>query len=148
MTKEKAPEGKRTYLIEFENGKKKKITVPDTWKVTFGPAVVGGGENRTGSQRYKMPMAIRFYESDKQQRAIFTNVLNFRDMSIDVQEERVITQMKDGFMEVDGSRKKMAVKTEVKEWVDPDDEDTPSPAKLIQDSRVSDIQDVEFEELD
>ena len=33
-----------TYLVEKENGDKFKVEVPDSWKVTFGPAVIGKGQ--------------------------------------------------------------------------------------------------------
>ena len=78
----------RTYLIVHEDGTRRKITIPSTWRVTFGPAARGGNmPKRPGGPSYKMPMALRFYENDTQQRAIFTDVVSFRDMSIPIQEE-------------------------------------------------------------
>lgn len=107
----------KTYLIEHDDGTRRKITVPASWKVTFGPAVAG---KQKGSEHFKMPMALRFYESKEQQRAIFTDVVSFRDTSIDIQEERVSTQEKEGFIECDGVRKSTTFKAETKEWVNPD----------------------------
>lgn len=121
-------ENMTTYLIEFENGKKQKITVPESWKVTFGPAVVGGkGAGNRGNYAGKMPMALRFYENGDKQRAIFTNIAGFRDMSIQIEEEKVRVQDKDGFMECDGVRKRTNFRAEVREWVNPDkiNEDMP-----------------------
>lgn len=108
------------YLIEFEDGKKRKITVPDDWKVTFGPAFVGKDTNRPTGQRYKVPMAIRFYKSKDNQRAIFTNVVGFRDLSIPIEEEVTHTKEKQGYTEVDGKRKATSFQVKVKEWVNPD----------------------------
>lgn len=62
-----------TYLVNFIDGDKKQITVPKSWKVTFGP-VVPGSRHPT----------LRFYESKEKQRAAFTDVKNFRDMSMDI----------------------------------------------------------------
>lgn len=99
-----------TYLIEFKSGKRQKITVPSDWKVTFGPAAVG--KSRTSPSDLKMPMALRFYENDKKQRAIFTDVKNFRDTSIKIET--------------------------VKEWIDPDKHEEDLP-QFPNDEEVFDI---------
>jgi len=109
----------KTYIIEFENGSKKRITVPANWKVTFGPAAKGS-EHSSNGRGLKMPMAIRFYESETKQRAIFTDVVSFRDTSIRIQEEKVRVSEKEGYMECEGVRKKTSFQATVKEWVDPD----------------------------
>jgi len=75
----------KTYLITTRK-EKLKITVPENYKVTFGPVAVGNSA-RGGS------LALRFYESDTKQRAIFTDVLSFKDCSIPV--ERLVVK-KDG----------------------------------------------------
>lgn len=113
-----------TYLIEFENGKKQKITVPSNWKVTFGPAAVG-----VNAEKYskKMPLALRFYENGEKQRAIFTDVANFRDMSIKIEEERIDVQQKDGYMECEGRRKRVNFQATSRQWVDPDATDNQVP---------------------
>jgi hypothetical protein len=108
------------YLIEKENGKKMKITVPESWKVTFGPATKGGDRDRLG-QRLKMPMALRFYESDTKQRAIFTDVVSFRDLSIPVEVETEDIQEKHGYTEVDGRRQATVFQARVKRWENPDE---------------------------
>lgn len=74
---------KKTYLVEKRSGERVKITVPEDWKVTFGPIAVGGRSGNSGS------LALRFYESDTKQRAIFTGVESFRDLSIPVEIEEV-----------------------------------------------------------
>jgi len=110
----------KTYLIEFANGRRQKVTVPEDWKVTFGPAAAGVNKERNG---YKMPLAIRFYESKEKQRAIFTDVVSFRDMSISIEEERVESKTKIGQMEIDGMRKNVNLNAHVRSWINPDDED-------------------------
>jgi hypothetical protein len=112
----------KTYLIEFENGCRKKITVPEEWKVTFGPATKG--VDHSGERRYKVPMAIRFYETESKQRAIFTDVVSFRDMAIKIEEEKVRVVEKDGFMECEGVRKRTSFQAATREWIDPDMEQT------------------------
>ena len=114
----------RTYLLEMYDGSKRKITVPASWKVTFGPAAVPrkpgvrGNSNAAG----KMPMAIRFYESKDQQRAIFTDVINFRDMSIPILEERVEVKTKRGTLSVDGANRNVSMNATIKQWLNPDEE--------------------------
>lgn len=118
-----------TYLIEFKNGKRQRITVPSSWKVTFGPAAAGANSAKyVGEGRAPMPLALRFYEAENRQRAIFTDVLNFRDTSIKIEEEQINTQEKQGYVEVDGKRKATSFRAETRDWVNPD---SVSPDKLL-----------------
>lgn len=130
-----AKEEMKTYLIKFENGTEQKITVPEAWKVTFGPATKG---ERGGRPNLKMPMALRFYESDTKQRAIFTDVVNFRDTSIKIEEKKIRVQEKDGYMECEGARKRTTFRAQTTEWVNPDE---PSETPLLpEDSEMFDIE--------
>ena len=63
----------RTLLVTDNQGQFK-ITIPADWKVTFGTA----GGNRNGYDDRE----LRIYESDKKQRACFTGVRSFRDLSL------------------------------------------------------------------
>ncbi len=120
-TKDKIEENdNRIYLIEHDNGIKRKITIPSDWRVTFGPAAVGMNKNPTN--RLKMPMALRFYEDENRQRAIFTDIVSFRDMSIPIEEERVTTENKQGVMDVDGASRSVHFEAKIKSWINPDDE--------------------------
>lgn len=110
----------KTYIIICADGSKRKVTVPEDWKVTFGPACAG--ENKSTDHKFKMPMALRFYETKDKQRAIFTDVVSFRDSSIKIEEERIQTQEKHGFMECEGARKATTFQATTKEWVNPDEE--------------------------
>lgn len=109
----------KTYILDLENGKRRKVTVPANWKVTFGPAAVGIDKAAAGMGR-KVPMALRFYENKENQRAIFTDVVSFRDSSINIEEEVVNTKIKEGFVEVDGVRKATSFSATTKEWMNPD----------------------------
>jgi hypothetical protein len=111
----------KTYILTHEDGTIRKVTVPADWKVTFGPAVKGLNASNKPAQHYKIPMALRFYESDTKQRAIFTDIVSFRDEAIKIQEQVVKRQEKDGYMECDGVRKRTVFTAEVKEWINPDE---------------------------
>lgn len=65
----------RTLLVECRK-EKFKITIPADWKVTFGKPM--------GKQYESDPDAreLRIYEAETKQRACFTGVLSFRDLSI------------------------------------------------------------------
>lgn len=76
--------GTRTYEIVTTRGKQR-ITVPDTYKVTFGavvPGAKGGGGSYGG-------WGLRIWESQDKQRAVFSDVISFRDLSIPVEIEAV-----------------------------------------------------------
>jgi len=106
-----------TYLIVHTDGTERRITVPSDWKVTFGP--VAKGVNKT----YQMPLALRFYENETRQRAIFTDVVSFRDMSIPILIRKEKTQEKKGFMECEGQKKATTFKATISEWINPDEID-------------------------
>ena len=88
----KATEQKVTYEIERLNGDKLRVTVPAAWKVTFGPVFQSSGRGMGfGSPNY----ALRFYEAENKQRAVFVDVASFRDLSIPVQRlDRTVTEEK------------------------------------------------------
>lgn len=65
----------RTLEVRTQNEGLFQIDIPAGWKVTFSkvnPQQGGYGE----------AMALRVYESDDRQRACFTGVISFRDLSI------------------------------------------------------------------
>lgn len=64
----------RTYEIKQGN-ERFRIDVPANWKVTFGPLSPG---SKFGGGGY----ALRLYESETKQRAVFVDVSSFRDLSI------------------------------------------------------------------
>ncbi len=114
----------KTYILTRENGTRSRITVPADWKVTFGPAAKGN--YNSPKAHLKMPLALRFYESDTKQRAIFTDVVSFRDASIIIEDEISKTKEKSGYMECDGKRKRTTFHATVKEWVNPDEVEKPT----------------------
>jgi len=71
----------RTLLIETVR-EKFKVTIPADWKVTFGKQL-GAVRDYDGGRE------LRIYEADTKQRACFTGVQSFRDLSIPL--VRIIT---------------------------------------------------------
>lgn len=67
------------YEIERTEGTYR-ITVPAAWRVTYG-LLHPGSKDRYGQEGY----VLRIYETDTKQRAVFTNVLSFRDLSIETE---------------------------------------------------------------
>lgn len=65
----------KTYLVKTSR-EELQIDIPENWKVTYGP--ISPGKGSYGGY------ALRIYESDTKQRAIFTDVTSFRDLSIPV----------------------------------------------------------------
>jgi len=107
----------RTLLITKTDGEEIQIDIPSTYKVTFGPAFVGKKDEIGGKQ---VPMALRVYESDKMQLAIFTNVSSFRDIAIPMRIKKINTQTKQGIMEADGVKKATTFQVSTTEWLNPD----------------------------
>jgi len=70
------------------------IEIPDDWKMTFGP---WSPRNRSdtprtyteGDNQRKPGWILRIYEGKEQQRAVFTNVESFRDLSIPVFRKKI-----------------------------------------------------------
>lgn len=134
----------KTYLITMEDGTEQQVTVPEEWKVTFGPAVVRGSGYKDTYK--KMPMALRFYESETKQRAIFTNVTSFRDMDIKIRVKKTKVQEKEGFMEFEGKRKRTFFQARMQEWIDPDKlTETPALPEETDNINVEEF-DVDFKE--
>ncbi len=87
-----------------------------------------------------MPLALRFYESETKQRAIFTDVVSFRDTSIKIEEKLVRIQEKDGYVECEGTRKRTTFQAKTTEWINPDEEKDGVPM-LPSDKDMFDLED-------
>lgn len=109
-----------TYILELRGGNLRKVTVPSNWKVTFGPLVPytkhGGGEAHP---------ALRFYESKEKQRAIFTDVVSFRDESIPIQERITKVKQKRHRHATPEGERDVIVEARITEWRNPDDPQDP-----------------------
>jgi len=106
-----------TYLLTMKDGTLKKVTVPPTWKVTFGPIVPGA---KSGGYTGTEGLALRFYEGEEKQRAVFTGVVDFRDMSIQIEERVTKTQQETFTKETPQGARNVVVEGHIHEWVNPD----------------------------
>lgn len=115
---EQIPQGKRRLLLQMKDGTQKKITIPDDWKVTFGPLHPGKQEGNGGHT------ALRCWSGSKTkeiQHAVFTDVASFRDMSIEIMEERE-ERKEERFVREGGSADEAVMaEVRVKKWVNPDE---------------------------
>ena len=111
-------EGTTTYLLNMKDGTKQKITCPTRWTVTFGPLVPGSKDHNVNSIG---ATSLRFREG-QHQKAVFTGVESFRDMSIGIEVEINKTQQETFFKEDPntGKKKQVVVEGSVKEWINPD----------------------------
>lgn len=117
---------KRTYILNMRDGTKQKITVPQNWKLTFGPLVPG---SKDGSMNSRDALVLRIYEGNKDnQRAVFTGVESWRDtMDLEIQVEQVSKQQKGVRVDIEGEGEKVIqANMEIRQWVNPDE---PRPAK-------------------
>lgn len=112
----------KTYILELKDGGFRKVTVPDTWKVTFGPLSPGA--------RGESHLALRFYEGKELQRAIFTDVKTFRDASIPISEKVTRSKVMRDRKDAPGGSKDIIYEARVTEWRDPDGEEKPTDSFL------------------
>ena len=122
-------EKQKTYILELTNGDIRKVTVPESWRLTFGPTIPF-----TGGKQYQTPtstnIALRFYEGAGKDnlRAVFTDVKSFRDEGISIMERRTETHHK-VVQQGDGAgAHNVAVEARVTQWVNPDNELQAEPA--------------------
>lgn len=114
MTK-KVSTGNTTYLLIMKDGSKQKITCPTKWTLTFGPLCPGTKEFNGSSQT-----SLRIRDG-QHQKAVFTGVESFRDMSMGIEQEVNQTKEETFFREDEaGQKKQVIVQGTVKEWVNPD----------------------------
>lgn len=113
--------GNRVYLLELKGGKQRRVTVPNTWKVTFGPTIPYVKNEHRGNECW----SLRFYEKTKDNlRAIFTDVVSFRDSEIPVSEKRIRTKRQVVEKESQKGGKAVIAEARIEEWIDPDAPDT------------------------
>lgn len=106
-----------TYMVEMKDGTRKKLTVPSSWKVTFGSPVPG--KPGTSGYNSRDVLCLRFYEKSTQ-RACIVGVAAFRDTSIKIEEEIIDTRTERVRRETPEGEKDFLVEARVKEWRDPD----------------------------
>ena len=104
----------RTYEIVTQNAGRFRIEIPESWKVTYGPVIGSKGYEGSGN-------AFRVWESEKQQRALFSNVVAFRDMSLPMLREAVRKYGTEDWVYDDGSWTGSRADLVERQWVSPDE---------------------------
>ena len=123
------PVATRTFVMTLKDGTTRKVTVPQTWKLTFGSVVPFDGQK---GQNHGV--ALRFYEGSKENlRAVMCDVASFRDESISVVEKRTTIQRKMAQKQTARGAKDVVVEARMTEWVNPDmdDDDSPMPEEFL-----------------
>lgn len=115
----------KTYILELKNGDTRKITVPAHWKLTYGNVVPYAGKGTMNPSEARV--ALRLYDGTKDNlRAVYTDVVSFRDAAIGTLEKRTQVQRKASQRATDKGMRDVIVEARVTEWVDPDNEDAAS----------------------
>lgn len=105
------------YLLIMNDGTKQKITLPSHYILTFGPLAPGSKDTSNNSRSH---LSLRIYDG-KQQKAVFTDVSSFRDMSIPIEQETVKSQAETFYKEGEsGEKQAVVVEVSRREWVNPD----------------------------
>jgi len=105
-----------TYLLIMNNGTRQKITCPTAWTVTFGPLMPGSKEREYNGHK---AIALRIRDGQRQ-KAVFTEVESFRDMSMEIETEVTKTKEETFYRDEGGEKKQVIVQGAVKEWMNPD----------------------------
>ena len=115
--------GMRTFVLLLKDGTVRKMTIPTTWKLTFGSVVPYNGQK--GDHH---GVALRLYEGNKENlRAVMCDVASIRDASIEIIEKRTTVQRKASQKETSKGMKDVVIEARVTEWVNPDSEEDDSP---------------------
>lgn len=103
----------RTYEIVTTEGRLR-MEIDESWKVTYGPVSQGKG--------YGSENALRIYEdaAKERQRAVFTNVISFRDLSIPVQRLVIRERGKEKWSVDENGRRRISSTQYETKWVPED----------------------------
>lgn len=114
----KAPASNKTFILELKGGGIREITIPSTWKLTFGQLVPHTLRETHGASSQ---VALRIYEGSKENlRAVMTDVVAIRDKGMSVREKRTTVQRKVAQKHTVHGAKDVVVEARVTEWVNPD----------------------------
>lgn len=112
----KTRDGMTTYLLNMNDGSRQKITCPTEWTVTFGPLMPGAKDPNYNGHK---AIALRIRDGQRQ-KAVFTNVESFRDMSMEIEQEVTKTKEETFYRDEGGEKKQVIVQGAIKEWTNPD----------------------------
>lgn len=113
-TKRNSATTMKSYIVE-RNKETLRVTVPESWKVTYGP-IFRGDKNQARYDSGGLRYALRFYESDNKQRALFCDVQSFRDASIKIEKKIVTVEGKSEFRANDKSKSSKEEQAVSEEW--------------------------------
>lgn len=123
MATKKQTDPKKVFILTLKNGNVRKITIPATWKLTFGSLVPYSTDRNGRRDDNSGGAALRLYEGTKDNlRAVMTDVISIRDASIEMMERRTSTQRKTAQKQTPQGMKDVMVEARVTEWVNPDAE--------------------------
>jgi hypothetical protein len=71
----------KTYEIVMTDGTRQRITIPATWKVSFG-AIVPASAKSSALSYNGAGWGLRIWEATDKQRAVYSGVAEFHDVSI------------------------------------------------------------------
>lgn len=131
MVKAKQVETK-VFILTLKNGNVRKITIPATWKMTFGSLVPYSRDQNGRADQNTGGAALRLYEGNKENlRAVMTDVVSIRDASIEMMERRTSTQRKTAQKQTSQGLKDVLVEARVTEWINPDAEGDDGPNEFL-----------------
>lgn len=114
----------RTFILQLMDGGRRKITIPATWKLTFGNVLP---YNKSTGMAYDPPdgwrsrVVMRIYEGNKDNlRAVMHDVLSFREESMSIVESRMKLVTTARLKTVDNKQDVEFREVRVGEWYDPD----------------------------
>lgn len=134
---------KIVYVLELKSGSQRKLTVPSTWKVTFGPTTPYERKDGMSGRHGEGTWALRLYDGDKL-RAIFTDVRAFRDMAIEISEKRTRTKRQTIHKASKHGGKAVVAEATIEEWVNPDEPEEDTPEDFLTLDYKGDEGDLEF----
>lgn len=121
----KPNEEKKTYILTLREGGLRKLTIPATWKLTYGS--LAPYQKATGYDDRSKTFALRVYEgSEKNLRAVFNDVVAIRDASIEISEKRTSVKRQMVQKATANGARDVQVEARISEWVNPDSEESDS----------------------
>lgn len=124
MSKRKsATPAMKTYILTMKDDTRRKITIPADWTLTFGALFPSKDSNGGRS-------ALRIYESKTKQRACISDVMEFRDDSLEMQIETVQNNTHMGRVDTPVGEQTVGINVQTKKWVDPDNAEQMTKAQV------------------
>lgn len=123
----------KVFILTLKNGNVRKITIPATWKMTFGSLVPYSSDRNGARDPNSGGAALRLYEGNKENlRAVMTDVVSIRDASIEMMERRTSVERKAAQKSTSHGMKDVVVEARITEWINPDAEgDDESPNEFL-----------------